>query len=81
MILGKPTLNVVLDDKFYDFEYIKNEAVISISPDQIENEINKLTNDSVYREKISKNAIVFTKEFLCNYGRSTEFLANLLIDN
>ena len=80
MILGKPTLNIVLDRKFFDFKYIKENAAVSIPYDKIEKVISKLINDVSYREELSKNAIHFTKKFLCNYGNASKMLANKLLE-
>ena len=78
MILGKPALNIILDGKKYDFDYIKQNAAISISYDSIEKTVLHLVNDSKFRKEISENAQTFTKKFLSNYGNSSKKLAELL---
>ena len=78
MILGKPALNITLDGKNYDFEYIKKNAAISASYDSIEKTVLHLVNDSKFRKEISENALIFTKKFLSNYGNSSKMLAELL---
>ena len=78
MILGKPALNIILDGKNYNFEYIKKNAAISVSYDSIEETLLHLINDSEFRKEISENAQSFTKKFLSNYGNSSIMLAELL---
>ena len=78
MILGKPALNIILDGKNYDFEYIKQNAAISVSYDSIEKTVLRLITNSDFRNEISENARTFTKKFLSNYGNSSKMLANLL---
>ena len=78
MILGKPALNIILDGRNYDFEYIKQNAAISVPYDSIEKTVLRLITNSDFRNEISENAITFTKKFLSNYGNSSKMLANLL---
>ena len=80
MILGKPALNIILDEKIYDFEYIKMNAAVASSFDSFTNILSKLINDIEYRNVISTNGKVFSKKFLCNYGNSSEKLAKILTD-
>ena len=78
MILGKPVLNIILDDRNYDFEYIKQNAAIAVSYDSIEKVVLQLITDSNYRSEISRNAISFTKKFLVNYGKASKILSKVL---
>ena len=78
MILGKPALNIILDGRNYDFEYIKQNAALSVSYDSIEKTVLRLITNSDFRNEISENARTFTKKFLSNYGNSSKMLANLL---
>ena len=80
MILGKPALNIILDDRVYDFEYIKQNAAVATSYDSIDEILSNLIDNSEYRKKISSNALLFTKQFLCNYGNSSKKIANFLIN-
>ena len=53
IILKKPVINLVLDNKFYDFSYERQNAVISISNENnLYEEIQKILNDSSFRNKI-----------------------------
>jgi len=81
MILGKPVVNIVLDDKKSNFEYLEKNAAISVSYNDSDNQIRKLINDVEYRDKISKNALKFSREFLCNYGNSSKKIADILTKN
>jgi spore coat polysaccharide biosynthesis predicted glycosyltransferase SpsG len=78
MILGKPALNIILDGKVYDFEYIKQNAAVATSYDSIDEILSNLIDNSEYRKKIGSNALLFSKQFLCNYGNSSKKIANFL---
>ena len=79
IILEKPVINLVLDEKFYDFSYEKNNAVISTSEN--ENFINLLTkilNDSKFQNEIKTNGKKFLDEYLINHGTASYHLASKL---
>ena len=79
MILDKPTMNIILDDKFFDFEYIKQNAVVTISDkSDLEKELLKILNDDEFRNELSNNSKKFTRKFLNNYGCASKKLAELL---
>ena len=80
LILKKPIINVVLDGKFYDFSYEKQNAVMTISHNQdLKKIILKILNDHKYRDNLLLNGQNFLKTYLSNHGRASECLANNLI--
>ena len=53
---------IILDGRNYDFEYIKQNAAISVSYDSIEKTVLHLITNSDFRNEISENARAFTKK-------------------
>ena len=79
MILNKPTMNIVLDEKFYEFEYIKQNAVIAVSDkSDLENDIKQILFDEAIRNGMMDKGKIFVKNFLKNYGNSSKKLAEVL---
>tara|TARA_B100001540_G_scaffold172236_1_gene152044 strand:- start:1983 stop:3887 length:1905 start_codon:yes stop_codon:yes gene_type:complete len=80
IILKRPVINLVLDDKFYDFSYEKHNAVMSISPENnLEEEIQKILNDSTFRNEIIENGKNFLNDYLSNHKNAAKSLANELL--
>lgn len=77
LIMKKPVINIVLDDESYDFEFVKDNAILSIS-DQAD--IDKIMNDVLFDDSFRSNLItngqVFLKKYLANQGDASESLAN-----
>jgi len=81
IILQKPIINVVLDNKFYDFSYEKDQAVISLDKDQnLMDFINKTLNDFEYKKVILQNGQKFLQSYLINQGKASQHLANYIIN-
>ena len=82
MIMGVPTMNIVLDEKLYEFAYIQQNAVIAISDDSdLDNEIKQIVSDERVRNELRENGKKFVKNFLENYGNSSRKLADVLRNN
>ena len=75
--MKKPVINIVLDDKSYDFEFAKDNAIITVS-DRIN--IDKIMNDVLFddgfRSNLIANGRIFLKKYLANHGNASESLAN-----
>ena len=81
MIVGTPIMNIILDEKSYnyEFEYIQQNAVIAISDDSdLDNEIKQIVYDERVRHELRENGEKFVKSFLKNYGNSSRKLAEFL---
>ncbi len=79
MILEKPVMNIVLDEKMYEFEYIKKNAIVSIPyTANLQNEIKQLLFDKELRNEKLNNSKIFIKNFLKNQGLASEKLADIL---
>ena len=80
IILKRPVINLVLDKKFYDFSYEKHNAVISLSPENnLNEEIQRILNDSTFRNEIIENGRIFLKDYLNNHKNAAKSLANELL--
>jgi hypothetical protein len=72
MILKKPVVNIILDDKIFQFDFIKQNAVITLdSSENFEYYFNKLLSDNNFYQKIIKNSQMFIDEYLINKGNAS----------
>ena len=79
MILEKPSMNIVLDQKMYEFEYIKKNAVIAIPyTSNLQKEIEQILFDQQLRNNLIKNSKMFVKDFLKNQGLASKILADTI---
>ncbi len=81
IILKKPIINIVLDDKFYDFSYEKDKAVVSLNKDQnLLEMIKKILNDTEFKKFILQNGENFLHSYLSNHGNASQYLANYIMN-
>ncbi|PBO85616.1 MAG: hypothetical protein COA77_03305 [Thaumarchaeota archaeon] len=77
LVMKKPVVNIVLDDKSYDFQFDKDNAILSISDKE---PIDKILNDVLFNDdfcsKLIANGQIFLKKYLVNHGSASESLAN-----
>ncbi len=79
MILEKPTMNVVLDGNFYEFQYVKDDAVYTISEkSDIEKSLKNMLYDKEFRTKLTSNGKKHVEKYLVNRGTASQNLANFL---
>ncbi len=79
MILGKPTINIVFNQKPFEFEHVKSKAVFIISEhDELEKELKKILLDKNIQNEILQNADKFVNKFLSNCGTASEKFLDLL---
>ena len=79
MILKKPVMNIVLDEKMYEFEYIKKNAVIAIPHTaDLQNEIKEILFNQELRKNLVENSKMFVKDFLKNPGSASKELADVI---
>jgi hypothetical protein len=79
MILGKPTMNIVLDDNVPQFSHVMDNAVLTISSnDDLETNLQKFLFDEKIQKELSINADEFLKKFLSNRGTASEAFASIL---
>lgn len=79
MIRSKPVMNIVLDDHVYDFDYVKNNAVLSLSyKESLKEHIFNMLFDYEFRNKMINNGNEFVRNFLVNRGNASVELAKIL---
>ena len=79
LILKKPIINITMLDKFLEFQYIKDNAVLSIS-DQSDliKPINDLLHDKELSKKLIHNGQTHVEKFLANSSNASKYLADIL---
>lgn len=79
MILGKPTMNIVLDNDIPQYQHVRNNAVLTISSnDDLEKNLKQILFDSDVQKELIDNADHFLKEFLTHRGIASENFASIL---
>ena len=79
LIMNKPVINIALDDKFYEFPFVKENAVLSISD---KSDLEKILNDVLFNQdlqlNLQKNGQIFLAKYLVNRGDASENLAKII---
>ena len=79
MILGKPTMHIVLDDIVPQYPHLENNAILTISNnDNLENNFKKILFDDEYRKELTINADAFVEKFLNFRGNASENFSSIL---
>ena len=79
LILNKPTMNIILDDNFYEFQYVKDRAVLSISDkDDLHSNLSNILFNDEFRTELMNNGRKHVQNYLSNCGTASAYLANLL---
>jgi|SaaInlStandDraft_6_1057023.scaffolds.fasta_scaffold01894_4 hypothetical protein len=79
MILGKPTMNIILDKKIPQFTHVIDSAVMTISYNaKLKENLEKFLFDKDFQNQLIKNADHFIEKFIQNRGNASESCATLL---
>lgn len=78
IILEKPIMNVILDDDFHEFQYVKDNAVVSISDDHLELNLKNLLFDEKLRNTLIQNGRLHLRNYLSNPGSASEYFTSIL---
>lgn len=79
MILQKPTMNIVINDKIPEFNFVKNKAVLTLTnKDDLEEGLKQILYDINFQNELKENAKRFVNEFLANPGNASEKFASIL---
>ena len=79
MILRKPTMNIILDDNLFEFEYVKDNAVLSIFfNDQLETNLKNILFNNEIKNNLIKNGKNHIKNYLTNPGTSSKYFAKII---
>ena len=83
LIRNKPIINITIMDTTYDFEFMKDNAVLSISdtddPDKLEILIKQLLSDPNLRSQLIENGQKHLQRYFSNSLNASEKLANILL--
>jgi len=81
IIFEKPTINLILDDKFFDFSYELHNAVISITEKTNLTEIiQKIFHDEKFRINLISNGKNFLKDYLSNHKNASKSLVEQILN-
>ena len=79
MILGKPTMNIVLDDNIPEFIHVKDKAILTISNNSdLEKNFKKILFDADFQKQLTKNADTFLEKFMSYRGNASEKFTSIL---
>lgn len=79
MILGRPTMNIILDKDIPNYNHIKQNAVYTISyNDNLINCIKKMLFDEQFKNGIIENADIFVSNFLTYPGYASKEFSKIL---
>ena len=80
MIMNKPIMNIRMMDEKYDFEFVKDNAVLSISDtDNLEGSIEQLLTDNDFQIQLITNGQKHLKRYFSNPTTASAKLAEILI--
>ena len=79
LILKKPVMNISLYDRSYNFEFEKDESVLSIrDTDDLETNLKKILFDNKFKSTLIQNGTKHVNRYLSNPGYASEELARVL---
>lgn len=79
LIRNKPILNIYTMEKYYNFEFIKDNAMLNISyKDNLKNSLEKILLDKSFRNDLIKNGQIHLKNYFNSPGSASKNLADIL---
>ena len=79
LLRKKPVMNIVLNQKLYNFEYVKYNAVLQVNDvNDFSKNISDILFDEKFRNNLIQNSEKFIKDFLSNRGNASKILAKIL---
>jgi len=79
LILKIPVMNIILDNLFYNFQYVKDKAIVSLSGDfDLENNLMEILFNKEFRNELIKNGQKHLKNYLSNPGSASCNFAKIL---
>jgi hypothetical protein len=79
LILKIPVMNVILDNSLYDFQYVKDNAILNVlDPLEIEKNLHGILFDESIRNNLIKNGQKHIDNYLVNHGTASIFFTNIL---
>ncbi len=81
LIMKKPVINLTMMDEKYDFEFMKDNAVLSISDtDDLEASLTKILFDENFSSQLIKNGQQHLQRYFTNHFTASENLASILLN-
>jgi hypothetical protein len=79
LILKKPILNIYTMDNYYNFEFMKDNAMLTISDKMdLEESLHKILFDQNFCTELIKNGQEHLKKYFSNHGSASKELAKIL---
>ena len=79
MILKKPIMNISMVDESYNFEYLKDNAVLNISDkSNLEKNLQTFLTNSSLQEQLVSAATNHVEKYLTNPGTASKIFANMI---
>ncbi len=79
ILLKKPVMNIVLNEKLYNFEHVKYNAILVVNDENdLSKNISDILFDEKFRERLILNSEKFVNDFLNNHGNASKILAKIL---
>ena len=81
MILQIPIIDISIDKRKFDYEYLKDEVVLELNEtSDIENQIKNLLSNSELQNRLVENGRKHVQRYLVNPGTASEYFSNLLVN-
>ena len=79
LILKRPTMNIIVDEKIYDFQFLKDNAVFNILYDeQFQENLHNFIYDIELQKKLVNNGTKHVDKYLINRGSASNYFAEIL---
>ena len=77
--MNRPTMNIILDGNFFNFQYVKDNAVVSLSDQSdLEKNLDEILFNNDFRNELSKNGKNFLMTYLVNHGNASKSFSKFL---
>jgi hypothetical protein len=79
IIQEKPVMNIILDNNLYEFQYVKDKAVLSVFfNDDLESNLKNILFDEKIKNTLIENGKNHIENYLSNPGNSSEYFAKVI---
>ena len=79
LVMGKPVMNISLVDENYNFQFIKDNAVMQVTyKSDLEKNLKTILYDENFRKELIENAQKHLQSYLSNQGKASKHLAEIL---
>ena len=79
LVMGKPVMNISLVDENYNFQFIKDNAVMQVTyKSDLEKNLKTILYDENFRKELIENAQKHLQSYLSNQGKASKHFAEIL---